>query len=56
MRLHSIQDMDGDIEYGSLMAGQRVGLIDSKESIADVFSDLSNGMERELVRVQQQLR
>lgn len=32
--------IDGDIEHGSLMAGQSVGLVDKEEPVADILSEL----------------
>ena len=32
--------IDGDIENGSLMAGQSVGFVDKEESVADILKDL----------------
>ena len=39
---------DGDVDNGSLMAGQSVGLIDGEESIAEIFDDLLGGIESAL--------
>jgi enoyl-[acyl-carrier protein] reductase II len=32
--------IDGDIENGSLMAGQSVGLVDKEEPVADILGEL----------------
>lgn len=44
--------VDGDMERGSVMAGQSVGLMDSIKPMAQVFEDLVNGAEAELQRMQ----
>ncbi|MBT3193929.1 MAG: hypothetical protein HN341_15400 [Verrucomicrobia bacterium] len=46
---------DGDVDRGSLMAGQSVGLIDGEESIAEIFADLLGGIESELNHVRSSL-
>ncbi len=43
--------IDGDVQRGSLMAGQSVGLVDKSESVHDIIQDLVNGTEQELQRV-----
>ncbi len=43
--------VDGDIDQGSLMAGQSVGLMDRIQPMADIFTDLLTEAEAELVRV-----
>lgn len=47
--------IDGDVDNGSLMAGQSVGLINETKSVADIFDDFRGGMEAELKRVQEAL-
>lgn len=47
--------IDGDIEGGSCMAGQSVGLVTKVESVADILADLVNGTEAELQRAKQSL-
>ncbi len=42
---------DGDVEGGSLMAGQSVGLIDREETAQEIVDDLVGGIEHELERV-----
>jgi enoyl-[acyl-carrier protein] reductase II len=42
---------EGDIEKGSLMAGQSVGLVTKEESVAEIMTDLCQGIEAELQRV-----
>jgi len=32
--------IDGDIEYGSVMAGQSVGMVSSKQSVVDIINEL----------------
>lgn len=43
--------IDGDVDRGSLMAGQSVGLVDKIEPVADILRDLVAGTEAELRRV-----
>lgn len=43
--------MDGDLEYGSLMAGQCVGLVKGVESVTDIVNDIVDGTEAELQRL-----
>jgi enoyl-[acyl-carrier protein] reductase II len=45
--------MDGDIDSGSLMAGQSVGLIETIQPIRDIIRDLMQDAEKELKRVYQ---
>ena len=47
---------DGDIERGSLMAGQSVGLVDRIQTIAEIMAELLTGIERELTHVRENLR
>ncbi|MFA4944776.1 MAG: nitronate monooxygenase family protein [Lentisphaeria bacterium] len=47
--------IDGDVESGSLMAGQSVGLIDKVEPVAAIMADLVNGVEQELRAVKARL-
>lgn len=42
---------DGDVEGGSLMAGQSVGLMDSIQPMKEIFRDLLTNAETELSRV-----
>ena len=43
--------IDGDVEHGSLMAGQSVGLVERIESVGAIMNDLVTGTEAELQRV-----
>ena len=43
--------IDGDVEHGSLMAGQSVGLVERIESVDAIMNDLVTGTEAELQRV-----
>lgn len=43
--------VDGDVEGGSLMSGQSVGLLEKIEPVADIVRDLVDGTEAELQRV-----
>ena len=40
--------IDGDIENGSLMAGQSVGMVTSEEPVATIIADLANAAEAAL--------
>jgi len=44
--------IEGDVNKGSLMAGQSVGLTNKEESVKEIIDDLVQGTERELQRVQ----
>ena len=44
--------IDGDTEYGSLMAGQCVGLVSKVEPVKAIIDDIVGGVEAELGRVQ----
>ena len=46
----------GDVEGGSLMAGQSVGLADKIMPIEDIMSELVNDAETELQRLKKMLR
>ncbi len=43
--------IDGDVSYGSLMAGQSVGLVDKVMAVNDIIDELVNDIENELKRV-----
>jgi len=43
--------VDGDVEYGSLMAGQSVGLVNKIMSIKDIMTELLEDIEKELIHV-----
>lgn len=47
--------VDGDIEQGSLMAGQSVGLVDRVMSVQDIITELITDAEVELKRVYKSL-
>ena len=42
--------IDGDVENGSLMAGQSVGMVTKEEPVADIFAELLTQCETELAR------
>lgn len=44
--------VDGDVENGSLMAGQSVGMVKSEQSISDIIDELCAGTEEALSRGQ----
>lgn len=46
---------DGDVENGSLMAGQSVGLVNRIEPVADIIRDLIDESEKELQKVRNSL-
>lgn len=47
--------VDGDVDYGSLMAGQSVGLVDQIQSISEIVQELKKDIEVELKRVKVEL-
>jgi enoyl-[acyl-carrier protein] reductase II len=47
--------IDGDTEYGSLMAGQCVGLVGKSEPVKDIIADIVDGVESEMQRVKSAL-
>jgi enoyl-[acyl-carrier protein] reductase II len=42
---------DGDVEYGSLMAGQSIGLVDKVRPLKEALEYLIQEAEEELIRV-----
>ena len=42
--------IDGDVENGSLMAGQSVGLVDKEEPVADILNELAGQASQALAR------
>lgn len=47
---------DGDVEYGSLMAGQSVGLVNKVQTIKEIIQEIVADTETELQRVAARLR
>ncbi|PIE01635.1 MAG: hypothetical protein CSA81_10765 [Acidobacteria bacterium] len=47
--------VDGDVERGSLMAGQSVGLVNKLQSMSEMFAELIDDAERELERIAKKL-
>ena len=47
--------VDGDVDGGSLMAGQAVGLMDKVTPIADMICELLNDANKELLAVKNRL-
>lgn len=47
--------VDGDVDEGSLMAGQSVGLVDRIQSVSELMEELARETEAELERVKQSL-
>ena len=43
--------VNGDIEYGSLMAGQSVGLVNKTQTMAEMFTEIIHEAEQELERL-----
>ena len=43
--------IDGDVSYGSLMAGQSVGLVKDIKPVWEIIADIKSEMEEELARV-----
>lgn len=48
--------VDGDVNHGSLMAGQSVGLVNSILSVHDIIDELVGDIEKELMRVKKILQ
>lgn len=46
---------DGDVNYGSLMAGQSVGLIEKSKTMKQVFDEMIRDAEQELNQIHQRL-
>ena len=42
--------IDGDVENGSLMAGQSVGMVTAEEPVAAIIAELTAGCEAALAR------
>ncbi len=42
--------IDGDVEYGSVMAGQSVGMVKAEESVAEIIESLTEEAEAALAR------
>ena len=42
--------IDGDIEHGSIMAGQSVGMVSKEEPVADILATLRDEAEAALGR------
>jgi enoyl-[acyl-carrier protein] reductase II len=42
--------IDGDVEAGSLMAGQSVGMVTKEEPVADIIADLMQECEAALAK------
>jgi enoyl-[acyl-carrier protein] reductase II len=47
--------VDGDVEFGSLMSGQSVGLVDKIQPIREIIKELADDAEAELQRVKKYL-
>ena len=45
--------VDGDVESGSLMAGQSVGLVDKEQSLKEILDELVHDAENELAKIQE---
>jgi len=43
--------VDGDVDYGSLMAGQSVGLVNKLMTVQEIMNELIADAENELKRV-----
>jgi enoyl-[acyl-carrier protein] reductase II len=48
--------VDGDIEEGSLMAGQSVGLVDRVQPMREIFAELLGEAEAEALAVRELLK
>ncbi|NMA19396.1 MAG: 2-nitropropane dioxygenase, partial [Lentisphaerae bacterium] len=47
---------DGDVDNGSMMAGQSIGLVKKIESVQDIIDQLTGEMETEFQRVKESLQ
>ena len=47
--------VDGDVERGSLMAGQSVGLVNKMQTMKEMFLEIINEAEDELERIIERL-
>lgn len=47
---------EGDVEFGSLMAGQSAGLVDKVKPLREVLSDLIQEAEAELNSIKEKMR
>jgi enoyl-[acyl-carrier protein] reductase II len=47
---------DGDVDHGSLMAGQSVGLVDKIQTIPELLAEMASDAEAELARTHQRLK
>ena len=47
--------VEGDVDHGSCMAGQSVGLVDKVQPMKEIFEELLGDAERELESVQGRL-
>jgi len=43
--------IDGDTQYGSLMAGQSIGLVNNSMSVKEIINQLVNETEKEFLRI-----
>jgi enoyl-[acyl-carrier protein] reductase II len=46
---------EGDIEKGSLMAGQSAGLVDEVKSVKEIITEIVDNIEKELKNVSSDL-
>jgi enoyl-[acyl-carrier protein] reductase II len=46
---------EGDVDYGSLMAGQSVGLVDKTQTLQELFDEIISDAERELRHIHEKL-
>jgi enoyl-[acyl-carrier protein] reductase II len=47
--------VEGDVDYGSCMAGQSVGLVDKIQPMSEIFAELLQEGEAELASIQARL-
>lgn len=47
--------MDGDVDFGSLMAGQSVGLVEKVQPVKDIVMELVNDAEKTLAEIKDKL-
>ncbi len=48
--------IDGDIDNGSLMAGQTAGLVKNEQTVREIILEIADDIEKELVRIKEDLK
>ncbi len=47
--------IDGDIDNGSLMAGQTAGLVKNEQTVREIILEIADDIEKELIRIKEDL-